>query len=118
MINKIRNCTNLENDTDAKLKKLKEHNPKIQIEKSENLCSSLKDRAHVDDVEREIDEYAAHIEEYVNALKAEIKARSNLISLLIQADTQLESDKKDVKTVANVGEKRCVPIVSIDDSIF
>lgn len=85
--------------------KLKEHNPKIQIEKAENLCSSLKDRAHVDDVEKEIDEYAQHIEEYVDALKAEIKARTNLISLLVQADTQLESDRKDVKLVANVSEK-------------
>lgn len=106
MINKIKNCTNLENDTDIKLKKLKEHNPKIQIEKAENLCASLKDRAHVDDVEKEIDEYAAHIEEYVNALKAEIKARTNLISLLVQADTQLESDRKDVKLVASVRIKR------------
>lgn len=104
MISKIKNCTSLENDTDAKLKKLKEHNPKIQIEKAENLCSSLKDRAHVDDVEREIEDYAAHIEAYVNALKAEIKARTNLISLLVQADTQLESDRRDVKLVANVCE--------------
>lgn len=84
---------------------MKEHNPKIQIEKAENLCASLKDRAHVDDVEKEIEEYTTHMEEYVNALKAEIKARSNLISLLVQADTQLESDRKDVKLVASVSKK-------------
>lgn len=58
----------------------------------------------MDDVEKEIDDYAVHIEDYVNALKAEIKARTNLISLLVQADTQLESDRKDVKLVASVSE--------------
>lgn len=62
------------------------------------------DRAHVDDVEKEIEDYAKHIEEYVNALKSEIKSRIALISVLKQAETQLESDRKDVKVVANVYE--------------
>lgn len=59
----------------------------------------------MDDVEKEIDEYANHMESYVNALKSEIKARSNLISLLVHAETQLENDRKDVKLVANVSTK-------------
>lgn len=84
------------------MKVLKDHNPKIQFDNAETLCASLKDRAHLDDVEREIDDYVHHMEAYVNALKLEIKSRSNLISLLTQADTQLESDRKDVKLVANV----------------
>lgn len=41
----------------------------------------------------------------MNALKAEIRARTNLISLLVQADTQLESDRRDVKLVASVSKK-------------
>lgn len=53
-------------------------------------------------MEKEIDVYATHMEAYVTALKLETKARSNLISLLMQAETQLESDRKDVKLVANV----------------
>lgn len=119
MITKIKNCAKLEADTDLKLKKYKEHNPKMMD--SEVLCASLKgklqystisiylfkllnilDRAHVDDVEKEMDEYVNHMEAYVNALKLEIKARHNLISLLQQAETHLDTDKKDVKLVANV----------------
>lgn len=99
VINKIKTCSNLESDTDTKLKTLKEHNPKIQIDNE--LCASLKDRAHVDDVEKEIDVYVNHMEDYINALKLEIKNRIALISVLKQAETQLESDRKDVKVVAN-----------------
>lgn len=60
------------------------------------------DRAHVDDVEKEVDDYIKCIDSYINALKLEIKARNHLISLLTQAETQLSTDKKDVKLVANV----------------
>lgn len=60
------------------------------------------ERAHVDDVEKEVDDYIKGMESYLNALKLEVKARNHLISLLTQADTQLSNDKKDVKLVANV----------------
>lgn len=60
------------------------------------------DRAHVDDVEKEMDEYVKQMEEYINAIKSEIKARNHLISLLFQAENQLDKDKKDVKLVASV----------------
>lgn len=99
VINKIKNCANLEKDTDLKLKHLNEHNPKIQI--SEGLTNSLKDRVHVDDVEKELDVYVQHMEDYINALKLEIKNRIALISVLKQAETQLEADRKDVKLVAH-----------------
>lgn len=49
-----------------------------------------------------MDEYIKHMEAYINALKNEIKARNHLISLLVQAENQLDKDKKDVKLVANV----------------
>lgn len=49
-----------------------------------------------------MDDYITHVEEYVNALKLEIKARDNLITLLNQAEAHLENDKKDVKLVTNV----------------
>ncbi|KAK4883913.1 hypothetical protein RN001_000184 [Aquatica leii] len=98
LIQKIRTCSKLENDTDVKLTLLKEHNPKIQIE-SDLLISSLKDRAHVDDVEKELDDYTKQMDNYINALKHEIKSRIQVISLLTQAETQLENDKKDVKLV-------------------
>ncbi|KAJ8925437.1 hypothetical protein NQ315_009270 [Exocentrus adspersus] len=99
VIHKIKICAKLDRDTDSKLKMLKEHNPKIQID--DGLIASLKDRAHVDDVEKEIDVYAKHMEDYINALKLEIKNRITLISVLKQAETQLEADRKDVKLVAN-----------------
>ncbi|XP_076267917.1 uncharacterized protein LOC143200984 isoform X3 [Rhynchophorus ferrugineus] len=99
VINKIKTCANLEKDTDLKLKQLKEHNPKIQI--IEGLINSLKDRVHVDDVEKELDEYVDHVESYINALKLEIKNRIALISILRQAENQLDADRKDVKLVAH-----------------
>nr|CAI5831433.1 unnamed protein product [Callosobruchus analis] len=99
VINKIKICTKLERDTVTKLKLLKEHNPKIQIE--DGLIGSLKDRAHVDDVEKEVEVYVKHMEDYINALKLEIKNRITLIGVLKQADVQLEADRKDVKVVAN-----------------
>lgn len=59
----------------------------------------------MDDVEKELDVYVEHMEGYINALKVEIKNRIALISVLKQAETQLESDRKDVKTVAHVSMK-------------
>lgn len=59
----------------------------------------------MDDVEKELDVYVEHMEGYINALKVEIKNRIALISVLKQAETQLESDRKDVKTVAHVSTK-------------
>ncbi|KAJ3650238.1 hypothetical protein Zmor_021936 [Zophobas morio] len=100
VVNKIKQCSKLENETDLKLKVLKEHNPKIQLE-TETLCISLKDRAHVDDVEKELEVYVKHLEGYINALKAEIKCRITNISVLKQANNHLDKDKKDVKVVAN-----------------
>jgi hypothetical protein len=116
VINKIKQCSKLENETDGKLKILKEHNPKIQID-TESMCVSLKgnlldtfiyhliimfvDRAHVDDVEKELEIYVKHLEGYINALKAEIKCRITNISVLKQANNHLDKDKRDVKVVAN-----------------
>lgn len=42
------------------------------------------------------------IEGYVNALKAEIKSRTHLISVLSQADTFYHTERGEVKVVANV----------------
>ena len=77
------------------------------------------DRAHLDDVEKEMDEYVTHTEEYVNALKLEIKARDNLITLLSQAETHLENDKKDVKLVTNVSNNSpFIKAVRFEHSVF
>ncbi|XP_072378863.1 uncharacterized protein [Diabrotica undecimpunctata] len=99
VIGRIKTCAKLEKDTDTKLKILKEHNPKIQLD--DGLLASLKDRANVDDVEKELEVYIAHINDYMQALRSEVKQRENLISILKQAETQLEADRKDVKVVAN-----------------
>lgn len=56
----------------------------------------------MDDVEKELDVYVDHMESYISALKLEIKNRIALISVLKHAETHLESDRKDVKMVANV----------------
>lgn len=56
----------------------------------------------MDDVEKEIEEYIKLMESYISALKNEVKARNHLISLLNQADKQLDKDRKDVKLVASV----------------
>lgn len=99
LINRIRGCAKLESDTDLKLRILKDTNPKITD--SETLCASLKDRQHVEDVEKEVESGIVVIESYVNALKAEIKSRTHLISCLSQADTYYTTERKEVKVVVN-----------------
>jgi hypothetical protein len=67
-----------------------------------HLIIMFVDRAHVDDVEKELEIYVKHLEGYINALKAEIKCRITNISVLKQANNHLDKDKRDVKVVANV----------------
>lgn len=99
VIHKIKALTKTETDAEQKLKKVNVKTPKIV--KNDSITSTLKDRAHLDDTEKELDHYVKNMEDYINALKAEIKSRITLITVLKQAEGQLETDKKDVKVVAN-----------------
>lgn len=60
------------------------------------------DRRHVEDVEREVEDGITLIEAYVNALKAEIKSRTHLISALNQAESFYHTERGEVKVVTAV----------------
>lgn len=59
------------------------------------------DRGQVEDMEREMVDRRAKLEQYIKALGNEIKARTTLISVLDQADAFYHNQRGEVKVVAN-----------------
>lgn len=72
------------------------------IDNAEELCASLKDRRHVEDAEKDVDIAVRNIENYVAALEAEIRERTQVLDLLEQADQFYETQRGEVKIVTNV----------------
>ncbi|XP_071557092.1 uncharacterized protein [Temnothorax nylanderi] len=99
LISTMRSCATLEQATDARLRDLRESN--IDIESAEELRASLKDRRRVEDAEKEIDLVARNVENYVRALEAEIRERTQVVDLLEQADQFYETQRGEVKIVTN-----------------
>lgn len=60
------------------------------------------DRRHVEDVEREIEDHANKLDNYIKTLSAEIKARTILVAVLEQTDAFYHNQRGEVKVVANV----------------
>lgn len=100
LISTMRSCATLEQATDARLRDLRESN--IDIESAEELRASLKDRRRMEDAEKEIDLVARNVENYVRALEAEIRERTQVVELLEQADQFYETQRGEVKIVTNV----------------
>uniref|UniRef100_A0A1B0CEI4 Dolichyl-diphosphooligosaccharide--protein glycosyltransferase subunit 2 n=1 Tax=Lutzomyia longipalpis TaxID=7200 RepID=A0A1B0CEI4_LUTLO len=96
LIANIRDCVKLQERTDKSFKNLSK-TPQVDIE---NIKQNLKDRSHVEDVEKELEDCLTHLEAYMTTLKAEIKARGILITALVQADEFYHNQRGDVKTVA------------------
>ncbi|KAJ6648837.1 Regulation of nuclear pre-mRNA domain-containing protein 2, partial [Pseudolycoriella hygida] len=92
----IRNCVRNEKETDKSFKILL----KTPLCDTENI-HSLKDRKHVEDVKREIDDHMHKLEHYIRALNTEIKARTILIAVLEQTDAFYHNQRGEVKVVAN-----------------
>ncbi|XP_054012588.1 uncharacterized protein LOC128894696 isoform X1 [Hylaeus anthracinus] len=99
LISTMRSCATLEQATDARLRDLRESN--IDIENAEELCASLKDRRRVEDAEKEVDSAVRNVENYVRALEAEIRERTQVLELLEQADQFYETQRGEVKIVTN-----------------
>lgn len=100
LISTMRSCATLEQATDARLKDLRDSN--VDIDNAEELCASLKDRRHVEDAEKEVEVAVSSVENYVRALEAEIRERTQVLELLEQADQFYETQRGEVKIVANV----------------
>ncbi|PSN33251.1 Regulation of nuclear pre-mRNA domain-containing protein 2 [Blattella germanica] len=99
LINKIRSCKKLEDDTDLKLKRLNESH--LSFTDTDALRSHLKDRRQGDDLVAEVDEGVTKMTGFVAALELEIKERNALIELLEQAENFYEIQKGEAKVVAN-----------------
>ncbi|XP_069682453.1 uncharacterized protein [Periplaneta americana] len=99
LMEKIRSCKKLEDDTDLKLKRLNESH--LCFTDADALRTHLKDRRQGDDVVAEVDEGVHKMQGFVKALELEIKERSALIDLLEQADSFYENQKGEAKVVAN-----------------
>lgn len=95
VVTSIRECVTLQNETDKSLKSvIKSVLPEVP--------KSFKDRAHCATLKKQIDDDVRRHERYIHNLKTEIKARSLLIAALQQADEFYQTQKGEVKVVANV----------------
>lgn len=98
LVNKIRQCTSLENDTDICLKYI--HESHLELSDADALCASLKDKRNTDDVEKDLNEGIMCVEKYTQALQKEILARGALILLLKTATQYYSTQRGEVKVVA------------------
>lgn len=101
LISTMRSCATLESTTDARLRDLRD--TKFDLDNVDEIRTTLKDRSFVEDVEREVDTAVKSVECYVKALETEIKERTLVVDLLEQADQFYETQRSEVKIVANVG---------------
>ncbi|KAK7865117.1 hypothetical protein R5R35_014647 [Gryllus longicercus] len=99
LINKIRSCRKMEDDTDVKFKRVKDSH--LSLSDADALRSHLKDRRQGDDVVAEVDEGVSKLQGYVNALECEIKERTELVELLEQGQAFYDNQKGEAKVVAN-----------------
>uniref|UniRef100_A0A336MKE7 Regulation of nuclear pre-mRNA domain-containing protein 2 n=1 Tax=Culicoides sonorensis TaxID=179676 RepID=A0A336MKE7_CULSO len=94
VVNSIQQCVKLQAETDKYLKLIN----KLPAPK---LPGTFKDRAHCKEVVKKIDEDVKKHEKHLYSLKAEIKARTVLVAALQQADEFYQTQRGEVKVVAN-----------------
>ncbi|KAH9645676.1 hypothetical protein HF086_005325 [Spodoptera exigua] len=70
LVNKIKQCSVLEADTDLRLKEI--HDSHLELSDAELLRASLKERGNKDDVEKELNDGISCVERYTAALQREI----------------------------------------------
>ncbi|XP_038218147.1 uncharacterized protein LOC119836762 isoform X4 [Zerene cesonia] len=98
LVNKIKQCSVLEADTDLRLKHI--HECSLDLSDADALCANLKERCLKSDVEKEISEGVGCIERYTQALQREIVAREALLALLNSANQYYSTQRGEVKVVA------------------
>lgn len=94
IVTSVRQCVKLQTETDRSLKSVN----KLQPPK---LPGIFKDRAHCKEVTKQIDEDVRKHERHLHNLKAEIKVRTVLVAALQQADEFYQTQRGEVKVVAN-----------------
>ncbi|XP_063222834.1 mucin-2-like [Bacillus rossius redtenbacheri] len=95
----IRSCSQLDDETDTRLRKLKES--PISVCDADGICTILKDRRQGDDLVVEVDEGIGKMQAYVTALQHETKRREQLIEQLEQAQIYYSSQYGEAKIVCN-----------------
>lgn len=104
LVNKIKQCSVLEADTDMRLKDI--HDSHLELSDADLLRASLKglyeERGNKDDVEKELNDGIACVERYTAALQREIVAREALLALLTSATQYYSTQRGEVKVVAYV----------------
>nr|XP_049706245.1 regulation of nuclear pre-mRNA domain-containing protein 2 isoform X4 [Helicoverpa armigera] len=98
LVNKIKQCSVLEADTDMRLKDI--HDSHLELSDADLLRASLKERGNKDDVEKELNDGIACVERYTAALQREIVAREALLALLTSATQYYSTQRGEVKVVA------------------
>nr|XP_018901128.1 PREDICTED: uncharacterized protein LOC109033130 isoform X1 [Bemisia tabaci] len=100
---KIRSCKTLEEDTDLKLKQIKEHPVDISDIKALNatLKVKLQVKSECDELSVDIDDGIIKMERYIKALEVEIKERTSLIDLLEASESYYETQRGEAKIVCN-----------------
>lgn len=76
--------------------------PKTPNCDTESIKQHLKDKSHSDDVERELERYAAYIEAFNKNIQAEIKSRKNVLENLETAIKFYTNQRGEVKVVVSV----------------
>lgn len=96
VVNYIRKCVNLQNETDRSLKSV----IKTKLP-DEAALKGLKDRNKVAELQKEIEDAARRYEKYMQNLQREIRHRTSLIQALKEADDFYKTQRGEVKVVAN-----------------
>ncbi|XP_075152870.1 uncharacterized protein LOC142226648 isoform X2 [Haematobia irritans] len=97
LITSIRECVELSELTDKSFKKM----PKAPNCDIDSIKQHLKDKSHSDDVEKELERYAAYIEAFNKNLQAEIKTRKNVLANLDTAVKFYANQRGEVKVVVS-----------------
>ncbi|XP_059220446.1 regulation of nuclear pre-mRNA domain-containing protein 2 [Stomoxys calcitrans] len=97
LITSIRECVELSEMTDKSFKKM----PKAPNCDIESIKQHLKDKSHSDDVEKELERYAAYIEAFNKNLQAEIKSRKMVLTNLDTAVKFYANQRGEVKVVVS-----------------
>ncbi|CAK1547694.1 unnamed protein product [Leptosia nina] len=98
LMNKIKQCSVLEADTDLRLKHI--HECGLGLSDPDALSIDLKDRYLKDDVVKELNEGIGCVERYTQALQREIVAREALLVLLTSSNQYYSTQRGEVKVVA------------------
>ncbi|XP_065357164.1 regulation of nuclear pre-mRNA domain-containing protein 2 [Calliphora vicina] len=97
LITSIRECVELSETTDKSFKKL----PKTPNCDIESIKQQMKDKAHSDDVEKEIERYVTYIGAFTKNLQAEIKCRKAVVNNVDTAIKFYANQRGEVKVVVS-----------------